>query len=102
MKIDIQSAMCNVDVKDGKDTQPFLMNGKWICLGESSRLMYKRGKEHHEDKEDKSEDIHQVKHWLLENPEIGELPLFNFKIVSTFKDPLTWQLAESVWIERRG
>ena len=30
-----------------------------------------------------------------------EPPIFNFNIVSTFKDPLTRQLAESVRIERR-
>ena len=32
--------ICNV--KDGKDTQPFLMDGKGIYVGESSRSMYER------------------------------------------------------------
>ena len=31
-----------------------------------------------------------------------EPPQFNFKIISTFKDPLTRQIAESVRIDRRG
>ena len=94
--------VCNVDVKDGKNTKPFLMAGKGIYVGESSRSMYERGKEHQKDRADKSEDSHQVKHWLLEHPEMKEPPQFKFKIVSTFKDPLTRQLAESVRIERRG
>ena len=54
--------------------------------------------EHQKDKEDRTEDSHQVKHWLLEHPEMEEPPKFNFNIVSTFKDPLTRQLAESVRI----
>ena len=67
-----------------------------------SRTMYERGKGHQRDKQDRTEDSHQVNHWLIDHPEMEAPPKFNFKIVSTFKDPLTRQLAESVWIERRG
>ena len=72
-------------MKDRKGNQPFLMDGKGIYVGESLRSMYERGKEH----------------WLLDHPEIEETPKFNFKIISTFKDPLTRKLAERLRIERR-
>ena len=38
----------------------------------------------------------------LEHPDIGGDPQFRFKIVATFSDPLTRQLAEAVRIEKRG
>ena len=38
----------------------------------------------------------------LEHPDMEEPPKFKIKIISTFKDPLTRQIAESVRIERRG
>ena len=43
-----------------------------------------------------------MKHWHLDHPELREPPKFKFKIISSFQDPLTRQLAESVRIERRG
>ena len=47
-------------------------------------------------------ESHQVKHWQLEHKELNAPPRFKFSIVSTFTDPLTRQLSESVRIERRG
>ena len=78
------------------------MDGKGIYVGESARSMYERGREHEKDKEDRLVESHQIKHWQLDHPELEDPPKFHFKIVSTFKDPLTRQLAESVRIERRG
>ena len=66
--------VCNVDMKDGKNTKPFLMAGKGKYVGESSRSMNEQGKEHQKDRADKSEDSHQVKHWLMEQPEMKEPP----------------------------
>ena len=75
---------------------------KGVYVGESSRSMYERGKEHRKDGKDKAEDSHQWKHWALEHPGLDGDPQFRFKIVSSFSDPLTRQLAEAVRIERRG
>ena len=61
--------------------------------------MYVKSKEHQRDKEDGSEDSHQMKHWVLEHPELGSPPKFNLKIISRFSDLLTRQLAESVRID---
>ena len=95
--------ICQVDEeKDGKKSKLFLKDGKGVYVGESSRSMYERAKEHQKDREDLSEDSHQVKHWLTEHPELGAPPRFKIKIISSFGDPLTRQLAESVRIEGRG
>ena len=53
--------VCNVEVKDDKKTQSYLMDGKGIYVGETSRSMYERGKEHQKDKQDMNEDSHKVK-----------------------------------------
>ena len=75
-----------------------MLDGKGIYVGESARSMYERGREHEKDKEDRLVESHQIKHWQLDHPELEDPPKFHFKIVSTFKDPLTRQLAESVRI----
>ena len=64
--------------------------------------MYERAKEHEADKMKKSEDSHQIKHWLTEHQDLLEPPKFRFKIIQTFQDPLSRQLAEAVRIDLRG
>ena len=54
------------------------------------------------DREEGEDDSHQVKHWKLDHPEFEAPPVFKFKMLSSFQDPLTRQLAESVRIEREG
>ena len=91
--------VCNkADQKDGI----FLKDGKGIYVGESSRSMYERAKEHEADRQALSEDSHQVKHWLTEHQELLAPPKFHFKIIQTFQDPLSRQLAEAVRIDLRG
>ena len=79
-----------------------LMDGRGIYVGESSRSIYERAREHVADREKQHEDSHQVKHWLTSHEELLAPPAFKFKIVKTFQDPLTRQLAEAVRIELRG
>ena len=89
-----------IDVKDGG--VGVSQDGKGVYVGETSCSMYERTKEHQRDKELKSEESHQIKHWALDHPEMTSPPTFKFKIISTFGDPLTRQIAESVRIERSG
>jgi hypothetical protein len=49
-----------------------------------------------------SEDSHQIKHWLTSHEELLAPPGFRFKIIQTFQDPLSRQLAEAVRIDLRG
>ena len=77
-------------------------DGKGVYVGESSRSIYERAKEHTADRVGFQEDSHQIKHWLSSHEELLAPPAFKFKIISTFQDPLSRQLSEAVRIDRRG
>ena len=79
-----------------------LKSGRGIYVGESSRSIYERSKEHQADKEARSEESHQIKHWLTDHQDLMTPPTFKFRIIQTFQDPMTRQLAEAVRIELRG
>ena len=79
-----------------------LKSRRGIYVGESSRSIYERSKEHQADKEARSEESHQVKHWLTDHPDLMSPPTFKFSIIQSFQDPMTRQLAEAVRIELRG
>ena len=94
---------CKVDVqKDGSNKDDSKKDGRGLYIGETSRSVYERSKEHQEDRDDREEDSHQVKHWVLDHPEMSSPPQFKFTIVASFQDPLTRQIAESVRIDRGG
>ena len=71
-------------------------------MGESSRSIYERAKEHVADREKQSDDSHQIKHWLTSHEDLLAPPGFKFKIIQSFQDPLSRQLAEAVRIDLRG
>jgi hypothetical protein len=43
----------------------------------------------------------RIKHWLTSHEELLPTPGFRFKIIKTFQDPLSHQLAEAVRIDLR-
>ena len=96
--------MCTpVDEKKGKMNEiTFLKAGKGIYVGESSRSLYERTKEHMSDRDGWKEESHQVKHWITEHPELQEPPRFRFRLVRGFKNPMSRQLSEAVRIELHG
>ena len=96
--------LCNpVEVKRGKkDEITFLKEGKGVYVGESSRSLYERTGEHVADRVAKKEESHQIKHWLLDHADLEEPPKFKFRLIKSFKDPMSRQLAEAVRIELRG
>ena len=73
-----------------------------MYVGESSRSIYERSKEHVAGRVIQDEDNHQIKHWLSSHEDLLAPPEFKFTIIKTFQDPLTRQLSEAVRIERRG
>ena len=75
-----------------------------MYVGESSRSLYERTKEHLADALKDAPDSHMRKHWREAHPEVEEMPKFIFKIVKNFnfKDCLRRQVAESVRIDLRG
>ena len=78
------------------------LTGKAVYVGETARSIFERSKEHWQDAQAGSSDSHMVKHWLSDHAEEETRPDFKFKVVATFKDALTRQIAESVRIDRRG
>ena len=91
--------LCNPEgKKDGKA----LKDGRGIYVGESSRSLYERAKEHEADRQARSEDSHQIKHWLTEHQDLLAPPRFRFQVIQSFQDPLSRQLAEAVRIDLRG
>ena len=70
--------LCNPEeIKQGKkDELSFLREGKGIYMGESSRSLYERTREHVADRVGRKEESHQVKHWLLDHGELKEPPEF--------------------------
>ena len=72
-----------------------------VYVGETSRSIYERSKEHWGDWRDGKEDSHILKHWLTEHNGEGK-PDFRFKVIRIFKDCLSRQVAESVRIQERG
>ena len=64
--------------------------------------MFERAKEHRRDRDSREDDSHQVKHWLIDHGDLASPPQFKFKILASFQDPLTRQIAESVRIEGAG
>ena len=79
-------------------------DGRGVYVGESARSLYEKSKEHESDKEGRLEESHQVKHWVLDHPELNAPPKFKFKfkLISSFKDSLTRQISDAVRIKMRG
>ena len=40
------------------------------------------------DRDNREEDSHQVKHWLIDHKDMTSPPKFKFKLVGSFQDPL--------------
>ena len=71
-----------------------------VYVGETSRSLYERTKEHIRDGKNRTADSHIYKHW--EDKHQGEdMPLFRFRIVKKFRDTLSRQIAESTRIDLR-
>ena len=89
--------VCEENDKEGVEK-----DGKGVYVGESSRSIFERAKEHVADRVGFQEDSHQIKHWLSSHEELLVPPAFKFRIIATFQDPLSRQLSEAVRIDRRG
>ena len=72
-----------------------------IYVGETSRSLFERGKEHWRDFTTNQEDSHIKKHHQIHHSGIGE-PSFHLRAVGFFKSALTRQIAEAVLIQRWG
>ena len=92
------------EIKDGATKSrknKFNPLDKGVYVGESSRSLYERTKEHMDDAKKDAPESHIRKHWREFHPEMMEMPTFKFKIVKSFRDSLSRQVAESVRIDLR-
>ena len=71
-----------------------------LYVGESSRSIQERAKEHWGAARRKEEDSHMHKHQTLVHAR--EAPKFLFKLISSHRTPLSRQIREAVRIRRRG
>ena len=82
------------DIKDNRDTAS-------IYVGETSRSLMERAREHHADYRKNKEDSHMTKHWANSHP--GPVkPKFHQYVIASFKSSLDRQVAEAVRIQHRG
>ena len=72
--------------------------GKYI--GESSRTLAERSSEHMRGAKSFDSENFIIKHWVLHHPELERRPRIRFKVIKTFRDPLSRLVAESVLIDK--
>ena len=71
-----------------------------VYVGESSRSIYERSREHWEGARKGASNNHMVKHQVGEHD--NQAPQFAMKVVKHFRSALARQVAEAVRIRRRG
>jgi hypothetical protein len=87
--------------KEGTDSLADSREQPSIYVGESSRSIYERSKEHWRDTTGRLEESHMHKHWISSHQAEGE-PTFAFKLVRKYRDSLSRQVGEAVRIQLRG
>ena len=92
--------LCNPKAGEDKELTGVRLDIPTLYVGESSRTIYERSKEHWSDWRSKSDSSHMWKHQMEEHR--GEEPKFYMRVVDTFKTALSRQIAEAVRIRRRG
>ena len=86
--------ICNPSDTSSRQEHP--RNG--IYIGESSRSLYERSKEHLRDAESFDPGSHIIKHWMNVHPDRKDCPDFSFSIKNRFRDCLSRQVAEAISI----
>ena len=95
--------ICNPGVVEGEKMKKFTppAHPPSIYVGETSRSLYERGKEHWRAFVNKQEDSHINKHHIIHHQGVGE-PKFHLRPVCFSKTALTRQITEAVLIQRWG
>ena len=69
-----------------------------IYVGETSRSLFERTKEHFGDADGFKPGSHMVKHWMTSHSESNACPSFEFNIIGSYTDCLSRQVAEALRI----
>ena len=95
----VYESVCLVCEKEvGEGTRQSSKLGKYI--GETSRCLAERSREHVQLYRNADERSFMLKHWALEHSESTDQPSFKFKVLKSFKDPLSRIITEAVLIDR--
>ena len=86
--------LCNPSIRQ-EDTQ---VGRKGVYIGETSRSIHERSKEHQKDASDFSVKSHQVKHWMNTHPEENIQPPFRIRMIKRYRDCLSRQIGEALRI----
>ena len=73
-----------------------------IYVGESSRTLSERAKEHRESLRRMDSSSFMFKHWLLKHSERESAPDFKFQVVKLHRDPLSRLVREAVIIQEKA
>ena len=92
---------CNPGATSKGELQEIRTDTPTTYIGESSRSIYERSKEHWEGARKNCDKNHMVKHQSLEHGGSTDLK-FHMKVRGFFKTALARQVAEAVLIRRRG
>ena len=69
-----------------------------MYIGEMSRSIHERSKEHQKDALDVSVKSHQAKHWMNTHPEENTQPSFRIRTIKRYRDCLSRQIGEALRI----
>ena len=78
------------------------MSERYSYIGESSRSLFERSREHWTDAEKLKESSHIARHWASCHPDSQDPPPFRFKVVKKHKRALARQIHEAVRINDKG
>jgi hypothetical protein len=91
---------CNPESRGVERKEGEKAGRKGVYIGESSRSIHERSKEHEKDAEGFSKKSHIVKHWMECHPEETQQPPFKFMIVKQYRDCMSRQIGEAIQIQR--
>ena len=97
---EVEASDSEVDNMEEKSSNSGKMVDKYI--GESSRPLGLRVKEHYSNLRNLKIDSFMVEHWMNHHGVSMIPPEFQFKVVSSYKDSMSRQLAEALLIETEG
>jgi hypothetical protein len=95
----VYESMCSTCNPDGKTNLTGLQDQAYV--GESSKSLKERAKEHHADFSARHEDSHMLKTWTGSH-QGQEPPIFHQQVVRQYKTSLARQIGEAVRIQMRG
>ena len=95
-------AECRKCKKKLKETDDLNEEAKSVYIGETARVFRKRVEEHMTLLRNLDPKSFQLAHWAMEHDDDLECPEFTFKVLGQFRDALTRQITEAIYIMENG